>query len=320
VHIAQRGGTRIVVPLVGLLLAALAFTRSTEPIGSRGNGAPNRSPGPDNLITRRAAPPATYDVYGVRFAGFHGFPVSELVRGADTARRTDLAFIVWVLKPTGRAASGDTHTVLFDAGFYREKFLTQWKPFDFVKPSDAVGRVGIRPADVTDIVISHIHWDHLDGADLFPRARVWLQRDEYEHYVDASGMPRAEAIDTVDAQMLARLRRAGRIGLIDGDAQAVLPGITAYTGGRHTYASEYIAVQTPHGVVVLASDNMYTYENLAKHVPITATFSPADSTSNLRAQDRMRGLAADPRFILPGHDPTIFEKFPGPVAGVAEIK
>jgi glyoxylase-like metal-dependent hydrolase (beta-lactamase superfamily II) len=320
VHIAQRGGTQIVVPLVGLLLAALAFTRSTEPAGGASNGAPHRSPGPGKPITHRSAPPTTYDVYGVRFAGYHNYPVSELVRGADTARRTDLAFIVWVLKPTGRPASGDLRTVLFDAGFYRRQFLTQWKPFDFVRPSEAVGKVGVRPADVTDIIISHIHWDHLDGADLFPRARIWLQHDEYEHYVDANGMPRADAIDTVDAQMLDRLRRAGRIGLIDGDAQTVLPGITAYTGGRHTYASEYITVQTPHGVVVLASDNMYTYENLAKHVPITATFSPADSTSNLRAQDRMRGLVADPRFILPGHDPTIFDKFSGPAPGVVEIE
>ena len=65
--------------------------------------------------------------------------------GADTARRTDLAFIVWVLKSTGpetRSDSAGARTVLFDAGFYREKFLTQWKPFDFVQPSEAVRGAG----------------------------------------------------------------------------------------------------------------------------------------------------------------------------------
>jgi len=297
----------VVAPITSLGLAALAFTHP-----ARVPSAPHRSA------------PETYQVYAVRFAGYRGFPVAELVAGADTARRTDLAFIVWVLKSTGpetrSGTSAGARTVLFDAGFYREKFLTQWKPFDFVRPSEAVRKVGVRPEDVTDIIISHVHWDHVDGADLFPQARVWLQRDEYEHYIAADGAPRARGIDTVDAQMLARLRRAGRVRLIEGDARPVLPGITAYTGGRHTYASEYIAVQTPQGTVVLASDNAYMYENLANHVPIAATFTPADSVANRQAQDRMRTLVADPRLILPGHDPAIFDRFPRTADGVVEIK
>ncbi len=266
-------------------------------------------------------PTASYEIYGVRFAGYHGFPVSDLVLGADTTRRTDLAFIVWVLKPTGSAgAATGSHVVLFDAGFYRDQFLAQWKPVDFVKPSAAIEKAGVHPEDVTNVIISHIHWDHVDGADLFPRARVWLQRAEYEHYVGPDGKPLARGIDTVDAAMLARLQRQGRIGLIDGDAKTVVPGVIAYTGGRHTYASEYITVETPHGTVVLASDNVYMYENLEQHVPIAATFTPADSTSNRQAQDRMHQMVSNPRFIIPGHDPTIFVRFPTPGNGVAAIQ
>jgi glyoxylase-like metal-dependent hydrolase (beta-lactamase superfamily II) len=59
--------------------------------------------------------------------------------------------------------------------------------------------------------------------------------------------------------------------------------------------------------VILASDNMYLYENLQKHVPIAQTL---DAASNLRAQDRMKELAASPRLIVPGHDLAVFEKFP----------
>lgn len=225
--------------------------------------------------------------------------------------------MVWVLKGGGPGASD--HVVLFDAGFYRDQFITAWKPFDFKRPSVAVAKVQVRPEDVTDVIISHIHWDHVDGADLFPRARIRLQRGEYEHYVDGNGLPRARGIDTVDAAMLATLNRAGRVHLIDGDAQQVIPGITAYTGGRHTYASEFISVQTRGGVVVLASDNVYMYENIAKHVPIAATFTRGDSASNLRAQDRMMHLATNPAWVLPGHDPEIFKRFPNPGNGVAEI-
>jgi len=59
--------------------------------------------------------------------------------------------------------------------------------------------------------------------------------------------------------------------------------------------------------VVLASDNMYLYENMEKHVPIAATL---DANSNLRAQDRMKQLAASPKLIIPGHDPAVFDRFP----------
>ena len=69
-------------------------------------------------------------------------------------------------------------------------------------------------------------------------------------------------------------------------------------------------------VAVRRGDNVYLYENLDKHVPIAATL---DSASNLAAQDRMRTLAARPEFIIPGHDPAIFTRFPTVAPGVVKI-
>ena len=80
-----------------------------------------------------------------------------------------------------------------------------------------------------------------------------------------------------------KLNLQGKVGLVNGDAQEILPGVTCYIGGKHTYASQFVAVSTAAGTVVLASDNMYLYENLEKHVPIAATL---DAVSNLHAQDR----------------------------------
>jgi glyoxylase-like metal-dependent hydrolase (beta-lactamase superfamily II) len=105
--------------------------------------------------------------------------------------------------------------------------------------------------------------------------------------------------------------------MVDGDAKEILPGITCYTGGRHTYASQYIGVNTSAGTVVLASDNMYLYENLEKHVPIAETL---DAASNLRAQDRMKQIASRPGLIIPGHDPAVIAKFPNVAPGIAKIE
>ena len=183
--------------------------------------------------------------------------------------------------------------------------------------SDAIRKLGIRPRDVTDIIVSHVHWDHMDGLDLFPRARVWIQRDEYAYYVGDDGTPKHPGIDPDDAKMLAGLRAVDRVELVDGDDQEIMPGITVYTGGKHTYASQYVGVHTTDGIVVVASDNCYLYENLEKHAAIAQTL---DARSNLAAQDRMRRLASDARLIVPGHDPEVFIRFPEPGDGVARIR
>jgi glyoxylase-like metal-dependent hydrolase (beta-lactamase superfamily II) len=259
----------------------------------------------------RPGPTTNAEVYALRYGTLRNFPVASLVAGADTARRMDIALMVWLIKrPDGR-------NVLVDAGFYRDKFMQRWKPSDYIKPSDAVRAVGLEPENITDIIVSHVHWDHLDGADLFPNARIWIQRDEYTHHVNDVGRVLDRTIDSLDAIMLASFNRDGRLHLIDGDDQTVMPGIKVYTGGRHTFASQFASVATAQGTVVLASDNMYLYENLAKHAPVSQTL---DAASNLRAQERMLQLASSARLIVPGHDPEVFVRFPAPGRGVAKIE
>jgi glyoxylase-like metal-dependent hydrolase (beta-lactamase superfamily II) len=251
-----------------------------------------------------------YEVYAIRYASIP-FKVSGLIAGADTSRRLDIAMTVWLMKgPDGRM-------VLMDAGFKRDDLIQRWKPTNYVTPAEAVERFGVRREAVTDLIISHIHWDHLDGADLFPNARIWIQKEEYEFYVDSTGKRRANAIDTADATMLHKMKLAGRVHLVDGDAKEIIPGITVYIGGKHTYQSQFAGVSTTSGIVVLASDNMYLYENLEKHLPIAQTL---DAASNLAAQDRMAKIAASPRLIVPGHDPAVFDRFPTPGNGVARIR
>ena len=253
-----------------------------------------------------------YTVDAVRYGTIADFPVRGLVAGADPSRKMDIAMMVWLVRGNGR-------NILVDAGFYRDSFFQQWKIRDFRKPSDAVATAGVKPEDVTDIIVTHLHWDHADGADLFPKARIWLQRDEYVYYTGEAwhGKQTHGGIDPEDVLSYVQMNLKGRVSFVPGDDQEILPGITCYTGGKHTYASQSVGVTTQQGRVILASDNVYLYENLEKHVPIAATL---DAESNLRAQDRMRQLAAEERLIIPGHDPALFERFHGPSPGVVRIE
>ena len=250
-----------------------------------------------------------WEVYAVRYGTLANFPTRYLVAGADSTRTSEVALTVWLLK-------GRDRTVLVDAGFYRDEFLRSWRPAEFRRPSDVLDSLGVRVGSVTDIIVTHVHWDHLDGADLFPNARIWIQRDEYEHHVGAKGEVLDRAISPVDATMLHNLSTDGRVRLLEGDAQEVIPGIRVYTGGRHTFASQYVGVNTRSGTVIIASDNMYLYENLERRVPIAATL---DSASNLAAQDRMKTLAARPELVIPGHDPAVFTRFPVSRPGFVRI-
>jgi len=267
------------------------------------------------LLTALSAwgqPKPLYDVYAIRYATIPDFPVAELVQGADPARKLDIAMLVWLVR-------GNGHNILVDSGFYRDHFFKEWHVNDYVKPSDAIAKVGLKPEDVTDVIITHMHWDHADGMDLFPKARIWIQKQEFEHYTGEAWQSKDThgGIDPEDVLALVKLNTESRVSLVDGDAREVLPGILCYTGGKHTYQSQYVGVQTAAGTVVLASDNMYLYENLDKHVPIAATL---DAASNLRAQDRMKQLAASPRLIIPGHDPAVMTRFPVAAPGVVKIQ
>ena len=251
-----------------------------------------------------------YEIYALRYATLPHFPVADLVAGADSARKLDIAMMIWLIR-------GNGHNILVDSGFYHDRFFKDYQVTDFVKPSDTLSRVGLKPEDITDIVVTHMHWDHADGIDLFPNARIWIQKDELEYHAGEAWQSKdtSGGIDPEDVLTVVKLNTKGRVGLVNGDEQ-ILPGITCYTGGKHTYQSQYVGVQTGAGTYVLASDNLYLYENLEKQLPIAAT---VDTASNLRAQARMKQIAARPDFIIPGHDPAVFSRFPNPTPGVAKI-
>jgi len=253
-----------------------------------------------------------YEIYAVRFAHVP-YAEASLVAGATKGPQIDISFTVWPIRDTT-----SNRIFLVDAGFYRDKFIKSWKPQDYAKPSEALtAGLGIKPEQVTDIIVTHSHWDHADGVDLFPNATVWIQKEEYEHYIGPDGsVANRGGADAEDAAMLAKLKADGRVRLVDGDNQEIAPGIRVYTGGKHTFASQYASVATAEGTFILASDNAYLYRNLEEKLAIAQTL---DAASNLAAQQRMLELAGTIKRVIPGHDPAMFTRFPLLTPNVAKI-
>lgn len=254
-----------------------------------------------------------YEIYAVRYATLANFPVSSLIAGADRSRRLDIAMMIWVLK------GADGRVALVDSGFHRDRYFQQFTVKDFVQPSDAIAPLGLKPADVADIFLTHMHWDHAGGIDLFPSARVWIQKDEYDYYTGEAWQSRTThgGIDAEDVLEIVRRNMQGKVSFVRGDDDTTLSGITFGIGGRHTWQSQFVTAQTRANTVVLASDNMYLYENLDSHTAIAQTL---DASWNLRTQARMRSLASEPRLLIPGHDPAVFENFPKIATNIVRIE
>ena len=253
-------------------------------------------------VSAAAAAPE-YSIQAIRYADSPGDSVAELVIGAPKNEKLDTVYAVWLIRGGGR-------NILFDSGFHRPRWFKEWTIKDYLRPDEAVRLAGVKPEEITDVVISHAHWDHMGGIDLFPKATVWIQKDEFRYYTADAWQPGGDhdGIDPDDVQQLVRLNTEGRLRWVEGDDVEIFPGIRAYTGARHTYASQYLRVDG-HPAFVLASDSVYLYRNLIEHKP-SATFSEADYPANIKNQDRMIQLAGSADRVLPGHDALQFQKFP----------
>src|ERR1700756_2195446 len=123
--------------------------------------------------TSQAGP--EYSIQAIRYADSPGISVADLVMGAPKDEKTDIVFVIWLIR-------GGGHNILFDSGFHRERWFKAWPIKSYLRPDEAVKLAGLQPEEITDVVISHAHWDHMGGIDLFPKAAVWIQREEFRYY------------------------------------------------------------------------------------------------------------------------------------------
>ncbi len=255
-----------------------------------------------------------YEVYAIEYGWIPDVALSSMLPGADPELRVDMSAMVWLIQgPDGK-------NILVDTGYRPDvSNATSRSIQDYLRPDEAVTKMGISPEEISDIILTHVHWDHADGLSLFPNAHVWVQKAELEYYATSAWQENGDHAGVLPRTIpeIVQLNTEGRVTLIDGDDRDIFAGIRAYTGPRHTFASQYVGVNTSGGTVIIASDCAWFYANLELGLANRLTFDPE---ADLMAFQRMKALAPKPEWILPGHDRAVFEKFPNPVEGVARIR
>jgi len=259
-----------------------------------------------------------YQVYALRFASMgHPSAISDWSDGAPQKDSINIDFMIWLIKGNGR-------NILVDAGFRRDMIgfpdAMEFAIKNYTRPDSVLAKLGLKAEDITDIILSHPHWDHVDGIGLFPKARIWIQKEDYNYFVGASWQKGGSngGYDPRDVRLLVDLNIAGRVTLVDGDDKEIILGIKVFTGSRHTFNSQFVLVETGMRKIVLASDNIWVYYSL-EHMRPPSAGGTFDTTAYVRSMGRMKTLASSPRYIIPGHDARVFTLFPKVADGVVRI-
>ena len=256
----------------------------------------------------------SYEIYALKFASLKfKFPITLFAVGSTSKDSVQPCYMLYLLK------GKNGKNILVDAGFTETPPIYNMAGFNYVRPDEMLKKINVDPASITDIILTHPHWDHIGGIDLFPNAMVWMQEQDFNYFVGTAWQNNIDSsgFNTKDVLKIKQKKLDKKLQLINGDSVEIMPGIRVFTGSKHTYESQYVLVGTGNDKVIIASDNSWLYYNLVNLLPIPLTF---DTNAYLQNLKRMRAMVKNIDLILPGHDPLVFSKFHKVIEDVVKIK
>lgn len=275
--------------------------------GNQSRKSSARQPSMRGAMTKRsaflgAAPSAddSYEIWSMCFAkGPRRIHDNFMIRdGHDGPMPID--YNLWILRNSHR-------TVLVDTGFSPRAAAERNRPQLF-DPMEGLRRIGIDPDEITDIVISHLHYDHAGNIDRFAKARFHIQDSEVA-YTTGRCMCQSYArmpFDVEDIVALVRRTYADRVIFHKGDDD-LFPGLTLHAFPGHSGMVQGVLVKTARGPVLLASDATHFFANILNKKPIFLTI---DTSATLESYDKAMKLAGGVDRIIPGHDPKVRWLYP----------
>lgn len=164
--------------------------------------------------------------------------------------------------------------ILIDAGI-GDKFNGKYKDIYGISNNgnlvcDELKKINITPGEITDIIITHLHFDHCGGFTkynasgiselIFKNADMYLQKDHYEAAKNPTERDRASFIK----DDLQPILESPRLKLLNGDMPNLFPGISIKISNGHTKALQTIQICD-------SGEHSYYLSDLAptsSHIPI----------------------------------------------------
>lgn len=258
-----------------------------------------------------------YDIYAVKFGERKNYVrMAEQAVGYKGGDSTQVFFMYWLLK-----GKSNGKVILVDAGFTHDAEIDT-NTISFTQPDKILAGLNVKPQEITDIVITHPHWDHIGGIELYANAMVWIQEEDYNDLIAKRKNYESLGFNKNDVQKVLHRKAKGTLTVINMHGkkdQDILPGITVVlTGSKHTPGSQYVLANNGKQNIIIASDNCKYYRNITDMLSSPAT---SDQKAYIRSLKHMKLFTGgDTDLVIPGHDPLVFSKFKTVTKDVAVIK
>lgn len=174
-------------------------------------------------------------------------PESMIFQGGAEDKFRPIVFMIYLIKT-------EKQLILVDAGC---ETMPGFDMRDFIGPVKALEKIDIKPDDITDVIITHSHHDHIECVSRFKNAVIYIQRDEYE-----SGK--------------SYFKKDMNIKLFDDEMQ-VSDGVRAVKIGGHSKGSCIVEVTDDKKTYIISGDECYLRECLDKKIPTGTSYCPEKS-------------------------------------------
>jgi glyoxylase-like metal-dependent hydrolase (beta-lactamase superfamily II) len=250
-----------------------------------------------------------YQLFAIRYATREARRSDHFIGGDPHDGPMPMDYFVW-------AVVGSSRVFLVDTGFTAETAARRKRQF-LRCPIESLREVGLEPDSITDVVLTHLHYDHVGNFHKLPNARFHLQEREMAF---ATGRHMrypffGHGFELEDVLGMVRLNFRRRVEFYDGDGE-LAPGVTLHLAPGHTAGLQVVRVHTRRGNVVLASDSSHFYENLQSNRPFVAAVDLGAVLDSFRKVER---LAESRRHIVPGHDPLVMRRYSSPSSALQDI-
>jgi glyoxylase-like metal-dependent hydrolase (beta-lactamase superfamily II) len=250
-----------------------------------------------------------YEVYAVKYAHHERRAAENFIGGDPHDGPMPLDYFVWLIRGEGRE-------IVVDTGFSAAMAAKRGRQH-LRCPTAGLKLLGVDSSRVKDVVITHLHYDHVGNFELFPSATLHLQELEMRYATGpymCHGCFRG-AFEVEDVVGMVRKVYENRVRFHSGDAE-LFPGVSVHLIGGHTMGLQAVRVATRRGWLVLASDASHFYANMEQVRPFPIVWSVADMVEGYR---KLRSLADSPGHVIPGHDPLVLERYGPPKDGLGGI-
>ncbi len=203
---------------------------------------------------------------------------------------------------------GDDVT-LIDCGVTHDDLLSNWKIEEYTEPAELLAQISIHPDDVSKVIITHTHADHMDGCDEYSNAEFFIQRREWDAL--KSSYKRAVEKNKVSDSLMRRFNllsskdKEGNLTVIGGDRR-ITDAISVELHPYHTKGIQSVIVDKSQKTFNFVIDNAYVYENFEDRRPVGTAH---DEEGNAQFLEDLSRRMSERYIIIPGHDLEVLERF-----------